>query len=229
MSLRLRLLAAFAYVLVLVLVALAIPLALNVSRRVDAEVKAHSSGEAYLVAATATGSLDDLPALQKLAVESGRTLAGRVIVVDADGSVLADSAGAGSTAENYASRPEIRTALDDGQAAQGTRRSDTLDQEILYTAVPIVVDGRRVGAVRVTQSVEAIQDKVGRDILALAAIAAAALVLGLALAWLLGGTLSARSAGSRERPARWRQETSTRAPRSPVPQSNGMSRKLSTT
>ena len=42
MSLRRRLLAAFAYVIVLVLVALLVPLVLNLSRRVDAEVKAEA-------------------------------------------------------------------------------------------------------------------------------------------------------------------------------------------
>ena len=39
MSLRLQLMGAFAYVLVLILVALEVPLALNLARRIDAEVK----------------------------------------------------------------------------------------------------------------------------------------------------------------------------------------------
>ena len=55
MSLRARLLAAFAYVLVLVIVALEVPLALNLSRRVDAEIKSEAQGQAALLAATTAG------------------------------------------------------------------------------------------------------------------------------------------------------------------------------
>ena len=58
-SLRARLLAAFAYVLVLVIVALLVPLALNLSRRVDAEIRSEAQGQAQLLAAFASGRLDD--------------------------------------------------------------------------------------------------------------------------------------------------------------------------
>ena len=44
MSLRLQLLAAFAYVLLLIIVALEVPLALNLARRIDAEVKNEAAG-----------------------------------------------------------------------------------------------------------------------------------------------------------------------------------------
>ena len=59
MSLRARLLAAFAYVLVLVIVALLVPLALNLSRRVDAEIRSEAQGQAQLLAAFASGRLDE--------------------------------------------------------------------------------------------------------------------------------------------------------------------------
>ena len=57
LSLRGRLLAAFAYVLVLTIVALEVPLALNISRRVDAEVKSEAASGAQVVASSAAGSL----------------------------------------------------------------------------------------------------------------------------------------------------------------------------
>ena len=41
---------------------------------------------------------------------------------------------------SYARRPEIAAALD-GRAFQDERRSDTLDADILATAVPIVRGG----------------------------------------------------------------------------------------
>jgi hypothetical protein len=56
-SLRLRLLVAFAYVALLILVALEFPLALNLSRRIDAEVKDDAAAQAFVVAAGASGRM----------------------------------------------------------------------------------------------------------------------------------------------------------------------------
>jgi two-component system, OmpR family, sensor kinase len=188
-SLRLRLLAAFAYVLVLVIVALEVPLALSLSSRVDTEVEAEATGRAQLLAAAANDSLDDGQVLDRLVRQASRDLGGRVIVVGARGRLLADSAGEGLLRRPYGNRPEIRRALT-GVVAQGRRRSDTLDQDLLYTAVPIVHNGRTVGAVRVTQSLAAVDARVERNTLALVAVGVVALLLGLALAWLLAGSLA---------------------------------------
>ena len=64
MSLRTRLLAAFAYGYLLILVALMVPLALNLARRVDAEVRNDAAGQAHIVAARAAGSMDRRAQLQ---------------------------------------------------------------------------------------------------------------------------------------------------------------------
>src|SRR5215210_5967127 len=61
---------------------------------------------------------------------------------------------------------------------------------MLLTAVPVVRGERRIGAVRVTQSVAAIDARVRRDVLGLVGIGVIALVLGLMFAWLLAGTLA---------------------------------------
>jgi signal transduction histidine kinase len=188
LSLHTRLLAAFAYVLILVIVALEVPLVLNVSRRVDAEVKAQAAAEAQLVAASASGGLQGGATrdLQRIAQEAGRESGGRVIVVNRNGRILADSAGQQG---NYRDRPEILAALDGG-IAQGRRFSETLNESLLYTAVPIVVGNDVGGAVRVTQSVDAIDRRVRRDVLGLVGIGLIALILGLAFAWFLAGTLA---------------------------------------
>ena len=189
-TLRVRLLAAFAYVLVLVLVALAVPFALSVSSRVEAEVEGQAAGQAHLIAASVAGRLDEPVPLRRLVARAGDDVRGRVVVVDAAGRLLADSAGTGLLGSPYGGRPEIAAVLANGTVEQGRRRSATLDEELLYTAVPVVDEGRRVGAVRVTRSVAPIEARVRRDLLALAGIAAAALALGLALAWLLAGSLA---------------------------------------
>jgi signal transduction histidine kinase len=187
MSLRLLLLAAFAYVLLLAILALEVPLALNVSRRINAEVKAQAASEAQLVAASASGRSG--AALNRIVETAARQLGGRVIVVDEQGRLVSDSAGAGLVGRDYGDRPEIRQALATSRTAQGRRRSDTLDQEVLFTAAPVVDEGD-LGAVRISQSVDAIDDRVRRDVLGLAAVGLAALAFGLLFAWVLASTLS---------------------------------------
>jgi signal transduction histidine kinase len=189
MSLRLRLVLAFGYVLLFAIIALEVPLTLNFSRRVDSEIKAEASAGAQAVAAAASGRLTNPTALAALAREQGQRLGGRVIVVDARGRVLVDSDGGAVRGAPYSSRPEIASALR-GATSQGTRHSDSLKADLLYTAVPIVDAGRAAGAVRLTQSVKAVNDEVRRDVVALLALGAAVLALGLGLAWAIAGSLS---------------------------------------
>jgi signal transduction histidine kinase len=188
-SLRVQLLGAFAYVLLLVIVALEVPLALNLARRIDAEVKNEAATQAFIVATNAAGQLDRPQRLARLVRTSGSDLGARVIVVNGRGRLLADSTVATVRPLSYASRPEIAAALR-AQRAQGERHSDTLGQDLLYTAVPVTNNGNVVGAVRVTQSLGAVHSKIRHSVLALIAIGAFALVVGLALAWFLAGTLS---------------------------------------
>jgi len=188
-SLRARLLAAFAYVLVLALVALLVPLALNLSRRVDAEIRSEARSQAQLLAASASGRLDEREELERLVNEAESELGGRVIVVGARGRLLADSAGSGLESTSYASRPEIAAALR-GQTPQGERHSDSLGADLLFTAVPVATGGRTEGAVRITQSVDAVQTEVRHDTIALIGVAAIVLLLGLGLAWVLAGSLA---------------------------------------
>ena len=187
MSLRLRLLLAFAYGFLLIVIALEVPLALNLRRRVDAEVRNDAAGQAHIVAAQASGSMGRPAQLRRIANQAASQLGARVIVVGPGGMLRADSAG--SPPRSFANRPEIRIALT-GRTAQGTRHSDTLGEDLLYSAVPVTDAGRVAGAVRVTQSVGAVHDRVRRSVLALAAIGAAALGLGLVFAWFLADSLS---------------------------------------
>jgi len=186
-SLRLRLLAAFAYVLVLVLIALEIPLVLSLSNRVDNEVRSQAAAQAQVVAAAASARLEDRAQLERVVEQVGRDLGARVLVVDSRGTPLADSEGLRN--ERYADRPEIAAALA-GRAGQGTRHSETLGEDLLYTAVPIFDQGRTIGAVRVTQSNAAVGERVRRNVLVVIGVGLAALGLGLGLAWILAGSLA---------------------------------------
>ena len=189
MSLRLQLLAAFAYVLLLIIVALEVPLALNLARRIDAEVRNEAAAQAFVVAAGASGRMSAPKQLRRLVVDSGEQLGARVIVVGRKGLLLADSTQANPQRASYLSRPEIQAALR-ARRSQGERHSDTLGQDLLYTAVPVTNNGRTVGAVRVTQSIDAVHTRVRNAVLALIGVGAFALLVGLGLAWFIAGSLS---------------------------------------
>lgn len=164
----------------LAIVALEVPLALQLSRRVDSEVRSQSTSQASVVAATVAQSLrqprrGELDQLVRAAANSVR---GRVLIADRRGRLVADSAGSATLGSNYGNRTEIAAALK-GKSFQDTRKSQTLDAEILATAAP-VLRGRNIeGAVRVTQSVAAVHRAVRRNILGLALIGAFVLALGL--------------------------------------------------
>lgn len=197
MSLRVRLLGAVAYVLLLATVALGVPLALSLRARINEEVRTQARDQANLVAATATDLLGSAnrAELRAVAHTASITLRGRVIIVDAAGRVLADSAGPAELGSNYGNRPELRQALA-GSADQVQRYSKTLGQEILATAVPIihnehtagVVRVTTAGAVRVTQSIGSVHSAVLRVELALIVIAGVVLLVGL----LVGSVLAAQ-------------------------------------
>ena len=190
MSLRARLLAAVAYVLLLAIVAFGVPLGLSLSARVNAEVRTQAQAQADLVAATAADLLG--PAghgqLETLARTAATSLRGRVLIVNANGRVIVDSAGPAELGVSYASRPEIQGALA-GRQTQVQRASATLGKQILATAVPIIHGGRTAGAVRVTQSISAVHRAVLHVELAIALIALIVLTLGLLAGALLAGQI----------------------------------------
>lgn len=190
MSLRARLLGAVTYVLLLAIIAFGVPLALSLRARVNAEVRTQAQAQADLVAATAGDLLGpashaELATLARTAASSVR---GRVLVVNATGHVLVDSAGPAEVGTSYLSRPEIARALA-GRQVQVQRASRTLGKEILATAVPIIHNGRTAGAVRVTQSVSAVHQAVLRVELAIALIGLIVLALGLLAGSLLAGQI----------------------------------------
>jgi signal transduction histidine kinase len=145
-------------------------------------------------------SLADARTLKGLVNDASEQTGARVIVVDDQGIVLADSGlvvdGVKTTAvgQNYnePGRPEIGNALERGQSTSFIRPSADLGQDIMATAVPVLSeDGTQiVGAVRITQGVQDVTDSVRRTTFGLLAIGIAALVAGLLLAWGLAGSLS---------------------------------------
>lgn len=188
MSLRTRLLLALGYLVVLVTIAFAVPLALNIRDRAGQEVR---EGARAQIGVLAAGASEPVAArrtrdLRQLARAAARAAGGRVVIVDRRGGVLADSAGAAARGTTYATpqRPELQAALR-GRRVQTERVSDTLAEEILASAEPVYSGGRVVGAVRLTQSVSAVNDRVNRTMLGILAVGIAVLLVALVVAFLL--------------------------------------------
>jgi len=175
-------------VLVLAVVSLGVPLALSLRDRVNAEVRSQALSQADVVAATSADLISppNSQGLEALARSSAATVRGRVLILNARGLVLADSASNSTVGQSYASRPEVAAALR-GRAVQVQRTSHSLGESILATAVPVVRRGAPAGVVRVTQSVAAVQRAVRSTVTKLILVAGMVLLLGL-----LAGALIAR-------------------------------------
>jgi signal transduction histidine kinase len=193
-----RLMLAFGYVLLVVIVALEVPLAVNLRNRSLAEQRAQETTLAVASAAQAKNLLSDRPALRRQVRAQASSNRSRVIVVDASGSLIADSSGSDLLGTNYATvdRPEILGALQSGQVSFRVGFSDTLRQEIQAVAAPITRIDRRtgrpqvVGALRVTQSTDQISASVRRSVIGLVAIGVGVLAAGLLVAFVLAGSVS---------------------------------------
>jgi two-component system phosphate regulon sensor histidine kinase PhoR len=122
-------------------------------------------------------TVEALDALEGLCRELGRGAEARLTVVDPTGRVLCDSEKDPASLENHGNRPEIRAALE-GRTGTTVRFSSTIEEDLLYVAVPFDY-GERKGAVRFAVSVASLGKALAglRRDLVLGALAALALVI----------------------------------------------------
>lgn len=114
----------------------------------------------------------------------------RVVVTDAQGIALVtsddDKSAVGSS---YLSRPEIARALD-GQIATGERFSDTLNEQLLYVAVPVLSGSRIFGAVRLTYPSQVVTDAVNARVRLLWLVALTTVLLAGIVGWIFSSTIT---------------------------------------
>ena len=97
--------------------------------------------------------------IDTLAKEMGKKIGVRITVIRRDGSVLGDSKEDPTKMENHASRVEIIQALQ-GRIGKKIRYSATLEEEMLYVAVPIIDEGKILGIVRTSFFLKKIKENV---------------------------------------------------------------------
>ena len=151
-----RLVATYIALAVIVLLALAIPLGIELARNERRALASNVERDAFALASLVEDRVPprgraDVAVVRSFARTYARDTGTRVVVVDARGKALADTASARARERSFASRPEIIAALG-GNVAQGSRPSQTLRQTLLFVAVPVAsggkVGGRCASAIR---------------------------------------------------------------------------------
>ena len=185
-----RLLLSYAGLILFVLLVLEVPLGIYYARNERTVLGNKVERDAVALGSIAEGAFEhrrEFPVsrLQPVARRYQAQTGGRVVIVNGRGIAIADSATRRVRPRDFASRPEILTALR-GRIANGTRHSNTLNTNLLYVAVPVASAGRVHGAVRITYPTSALDSRVHRYWLILfgigAVVFAAALLIGVRLA-----------------------------------------------
>jgi signal transduction histidine kinase len=173
-----RLLLSYLLLALFVLAVLEIPLGLSYARTQRNDLRARLEHDAATFATSAEILFEQpspatIDSVQAFAVEAQRKYGDRYVVVDKETRQKIVDSNPGATPERFdqPTRPEIGTALD-GDVASGTRYSEDLGERLMYVAVPVSPKGATKGAVRVTLPVSAVDQRIRRFWLTLAAVAA---------------------------------------------------------
>jgi signal transduction histidine kinase len=194
-----RLLATYVTLTIVVLAALEIPLGIQYGRSERRDLTNRIARDALTMATFAEDPLErgirKAPVgLVRAARDYQQSPGGRVVVVDKNGLSIVDTQEPIGRNLRTATRLEIAKALH-GNVASGIRHSNTLGTDLIYVAVPVASAGHIRGAVRITYPTSALDSRVTRYWLLLAAIGgvvlAAATVVGLRFARTLTRPLSA--------------------------------------
>jgi signal transduction histidine kinase len=194
MKVRTRLVLSFSYVLLVVIVALTVPLGVVLRDRARSELEAVALTNAQTIAALLDeGRLRAGRARERLAADIARfadDVGGRVVVLDAGGTVIADSQGE-DLGQAFATpgRPEVEQALR-SIASAGVRASRDEGGDIAVAAAPVIDGGELVGAVRLSRDVAQVQRNVTRATIAIVVVAGAGFAAGLVLAFVLARSLA---------------------------------------
>ncbi|MDQ3756905.1 MAG: ATP-binding protein [Actinomycetota bacterium] len=166
-----RLLLGYLSVTAFMLVILEVPLGATFARFERSSLIAAVRHDASTLALFAEEPLEEgRPAqLQEVVRRYQAQTEGRAVIVDAQGSLVADSDPFEPGPRDFSSRPEVAAALQ-GRESHGFRRSDSLGTELLYVAVPVSSGGELRGAVRVTYPASYVRERIVRTWFVLAGV-----------------------------------------------------------
>lgn len=117
---------------------------------------------------------------------------GRVVLVDTTGTAIVTSDDDQSAVGgDYATRPEITDALA-GTIASGSRFSTTLDEQLVYVAVPVLSGDEILGAVRLTYPEAVVDQVVGQRLGVIGVVALLTLLIAGVAGIIFSGTVTRR-------------------------------------
>jgi signal transduction histidine kinase len=183
-----RLLVSYLIITVIVLVMLELPLAIFYRQRQIDRLTINTERDATVLASLYEDALQSNTSVDPTTADKYEADTGaRVVVVDDNGMSVIDTGA--STNRDFSTRPEFVTALR-GERSSGTRRSDTLNTDLLYVAVPVASGGVVHGAVRVTLDTHAVAQRVHQFWLGLVAVAAVVLLVTAGVGWVLAQSIT---------------------------------------
>ncbi len=147
------------------------------------QLESQLANEARLVAGISLPGFID-PAknetLDSIAKSIGKEIGARITLISNNGTVLGDSDQNPAGMENHAARPEVKGALATG-IGQATRYSTTLNQNMMYIAVPVINQGQVLGIARVALPLTGVESSVNTTVITIVlAVGAATLLVILA-------------------------------------------------
>jgi signal transduction histidine kinase len=183
-----RLLASYLTITVIVLVLLMVPLGIFYSQRERERLASDVEHDANVIATLYEDDLEAGSPLDPTPADTYEDRTGaRVVVVDSVGISEVDTGDAIN--RDFSTRPEIAAALD-GVRTAGARRSETLNTDLLYVAVPVASGGTVHGALRITLDTGDVDERVRNFWLSLGAIAVVVLAAVALIGWVIARSVT---------------------------------------
>ena len=180
-----RLVLAMTVLVAVVAAALAIPLAIVVAN--DQRAAFISNLEVDTLAAASVMSDEPVFDWQKTAEETALRTGARVVVVDDERNLIADSDN--SSLDRLFDRPEINQALD-GALASDVRFSATIGGDLRYVAAPIVQNYAAKAAVRLSLPEASVNEQVRQTARWLVVFVVSVVITAALVAWLLARSIA---------------------------------------
>ena len=191
---KLRLVAVLVALTALVLLVQDVPLALYLRSIESNNIITELQRDAFVIAgrseaALAEGKAQNNAPLTAMLMGYAKSEDSDVIVVDANGVLVAASNPATPVGVKVEGRPEIASALG-GDTASGEQDISAAGGAVLYVAVPVLSGAKTLGAVRLTYPASELDQRVNDRVRGLAIVAGLTLLAAIGVAFLLAATIT---------------------------------------
>lgn len=191
---RNRLLLVFVGVMALVLAVHDIPLAAHLNEIEHDSLVTSLERDAFILAGRAEDALDGgtagvEPALRDAVGKYSVAENVRVVVIDSNAIAVVVSDIDAEPGEDFSNRPEVVTALS-GQPDTGVRRSETLNADLFFVAVPVYSGDDVVGVVRLSALDSEVEGRTDNRVRGLLLVALISLLIAAGAAFALASTVT---------------------------------------